>query len=298
MNKKSISRRQILKGGGALVVGFSLFGPDVKVMGQGRPPDPQFVPDPLDYLDPRELDLLARSECRTAASTVFTGKVDLGTGVETALAQIVAEELDVRFDQIHMKMGDTAKTVDQGRTAGSNTIQGAGPQLRQAAAAGRLELLKMASARLETPVEKLTVVEGVVASVDSPAKKISYGDLIGGQRFNIKVTATGIQGGLKVAPEVRAKSYKDYKIVGTPIPRVDLPQKLTGEYAYTMDVRLPGMLHGRAVRPANVLSTKPATVDESSISHIRGLVKVVQEGSFVGVVAGKPNGRPFRQRGR
>jgi nicotinate dehydrogenase subunit B len=184
-----------------------------------------------------------------------------------------------------MKMGDTAKTVDQGRTAGSNTVQGAGPQLRQAAAAGRLELLKMASTRLGAPVEKLTVTDGVVSIVDSPSKKVSYGDLLGGKRFNIKVTATGVQGGLKVAPEVKAKNYKDYKVVGKSIRRVDLAQKLTAEYVYTPDFKVPGMLHGRVVRPSNVLSTKPPEVDESSIKQIPGIVKLVHEGSFVGIVA-------------
>jgi len=283
MTTKSISRRQILKGSGALVVGFSLVGPVLRALGQDGPVA-EFVPDPLDYLDPGSLDSWL-AVMQDGSVTVFTGKVDLGTGVETALAQIAAEELDVRFDQIHMKMGDTAKTVDQGRTAGSNTLQGAGPQLRQAAAAGRLELLKMASPRLGSPVEKLIVTDGVVSVVGDPAKKVSYGELIGGKLFNVKITATGRQGAIKVAPEVHAKSYKDYKVVGTSIPRVDLAPKLTGEYPYTPDVRLPGMLHGRVVRPANVMSTKSPSIDESSIRHIPGVVKVVQQGSFVGVVA-------------
>ena len=216
--------------------------------------------------------------------TAFTGKVDLGTGVETALAQIVAEELDIRFERVHMIMGDTAKTVDQGRTAGSQTITRAGTQIRQATAAARQELLKMASARLDAPVEKLVVSDGVISVTGNPANKISYGELIGGKRFNLKITATGMQQAMEVAPEVRAKNYKDYKIVGKSIRRVDLPAKLTGEFTYTPDIRVPGMLHGRVVRPATVIS-KPASVDESSIKDIPGIVKVVLEGSFVGVVA-------------
>jgi nicotinate dehydrogenase subunit B len=283
MTKRLISRRELLKDGGVMIISFSFAGPVAKTFAQG-PANQQFVPDPLDYLDPRELDSwLAVME--DGSVTVFTGKVDLGTGIETALAQIAADELDVPFERIRMKMGDTAKTVDQGRTAGSNTIQGAGPQLRQAAAAGRLELLKMAAARLNAPVEKLTVSDGIVSVVGNPSAKVSYGTLLGGKRFNIQITATGKQGGLKVAPEVQAKNYKEYKIVGQSIRRVDLPQKLTGEYTYIPDVKVPGMLHGRVVRPTNVLSTKPPTVDESSIKHIPGIVKLVQEGSFVGVVA-------------
>jgi nicotinate dehydrogenase subunit B len=281
MNTKSISRRQILKGSGALVVSFSLFGRASQGFGQALAhSDPYANPD---YLDPRELDSwLAVMQDGTV--TVFTGKVDLGTGTETALAQIVADELDVPFERIHMAMGDTAKTVDQGRTAGSNTIQGAGPQLRQAAAAGRQELLKLASGRLQEPVERLAVADGVVSVVGDPAKKISYEDLVGGKRFSVKIAATGTQGGLRIAPEVKPKSYKDYKVVGTPVRRVDLPRKLTAEFTYTSDFRVPGMLHGRVVRPATVIS-KPSMVDKNSIAHIPGVVKVVQEGTFLGVVA-------------
>jgi nicotinate dehydrogenase subunit B len=281
MTTKSISRRQILKGSGALVVSFSLFGKVARSFGQATAHiDPY---GNSDYLDPSSLDSwLAVMQDGTV--TVFTGKVDLGTGTETALQQICAEELDVAFNRIHMAMGDTAKTVDEGRTAGSNTIQGAGPHLRQAAAAGRLELLKMASTRLQAPIDKLTVTDGIVSVVDDSAKKVSYADLIGGKLFNIKITATGQQGGIRLAPEVKPKSYKDYKIVGTSVPRVDLPKKLTAEFTFTPDFRLPGMLHGRPVRPATVIS-KPSSVDESSIAHIPGIVKVVQEGTFVGVVA-------------
>ncbi|MBZ5659711.1 MAG: molybdopterin-dependent oxidoreductase [Acidobacteriia bacterium] len=287
MKTHSISRRELLKNSGALVVTFGLFGPSARALAQqvaGLPIPPGSDPyNNPDYLDPTSLDSWL-AVMQDGSVTVFTGKVDLGTGVETALAQIAADELDVRFDQIHMAMGDTAKTVDQGRTAGSNTIMRAGPQLRHAAAAGRAELLKLAAARLEAPSEQLVVVEGVVSVGGSPARKVSYGELLGGKRFNLKVTAKGIQAGLDLAPEARVKNYKEYKVVGKPVPRVDLLPKLTAEFQYTPDFHLPGMLHGRVVRPATVLS-KPASVDESSIHGIPGMVKVVQDGSFVGVVA-------------
>ena len=118
----------------------------------------------------------------------------------------------------------------------------------------------------------------------SPAKKVSYGELLGGKRFKVKVAAKGIQAGLDVAPEAHVKDFKEYKVVGTSVPRVDLLPKLTGEFIYTADFRLPGMLHGRVVRPSTVIS-KPTWVDESFVPHIPGVVKVVQDGSFVGVVA-------------
>ena len=161
-----------------------------------------------------------------------------------------------------MEVGDTTKTVDQGVTAGSRTIERAGPQLRQAAAATRQQLLKMASAKLEVPIEQLTVTDGVV-SVMGNGKKVSYGSLVGGKPFNVQIPATGMGWDLKVAPDAHVKSPKDYKIVGTSVPRVDLPTKFTASFVYTQDVRVPGMLHGRVVRPATV-NSKPASVDEDS----------------------------------
>jgi nicotinate dehydrogenase subunit B len=276
METKSISRRDLLKGSGALVVSFSFFGAVSKALGQSTTP---VGAEP----DATSLDSWV-AVAQDGTVTVFTSKVDLGTGVVTALAQIVAEELDVPFSQVRMDVGDTAKSIDQGITAASRTVERGGPQLRQASAAARRELLKLASTRLDTPVDKLTVSDGVVSVVGSPARKISYGSLIGGKRFNVKIVATGTGWDLKVAPEIPPKDPKDYKIVGTSVPRLDLPAKFTGEFTFSQDVRVPGMLHGRVVRPPTVIS-KPSRVDESSISNIPGIVKVVQEGSFVGVVA-------------
>jgi CO/xanthine dehydrogenase Mo-binding subunit len=276
MKMKAISRRELLKAGGALVVSFSFSGPISRAVAQsgGEP-----ITEPL----ATSLDSwLAVAQDGTV--TVFTSKVELGTGVETALAQMVAEELDVPFRQIKMETGDTSKTVDQGMTVAARTVERAGPQLRQAAAAARQELLKLASTRLQAPVEQLVVNDGVVSVAGNPAKKISYGDIIGGKRFNVSITATGTGDNMNLAAEARAKHPKDYKIVGTSVPRIDLPPKFTGEDSYVHNVRIPGMLHGRVVRPP-VVNSKPSSIDESSIQHISGVVKVVQEGSFVGVVA-------------
>jgi nicotinate dehydrogenase subunit B len=280
MEQTLFSRREILKGG-ALVVSFSILGPLSRAFGQATAHiDPYGNPD---YLDPRQLDswVAVRDD---GTIVVSTGKVDLGTGIETALAQIAADELDVPFSRIHMQMGDTAKTVDQGRTAGSNTIQAAGQHLRQATAVARTEMLKMASARLDVPVDRLAITDGVISDMTNPAKSVSYGALVGGKRFNITMDVTGQQGGLRIAPQVKPKKYTDYKVVGTSVKRVDLPAKLTAKYTYIADVKVPGMLHGRVIRPATTIS-KPLKVDERSIANIKGVVKIVQEGSFVGVVA-------------
>src|SRR6185312_5103629 len=173
MPKKLFSRRDVLRGTGALVVSFSFLPPSRLLPQLGAPPGSSPYNNP-DYLDPTALDSWI-AVMQDGSITVFTGKVDLGTGVETALAQIVAEELDVPFEKIHMKMGDTAKTVDQGRTAGSNTLLRAGPQLRQATAAARRQLLILAAAQLDAPVEKLRVSDGIVNVAGNAAKKVSYG---------------------------------------------------------------------------------------------------------------------------
>jgi nicotinate dehydrogenase subunit B len=276
METKAVSRRQFVKDTGALIVGFSFFGEASRLLAQS---ESFFAGDP----EATALDSWV-SIAQDGSVTVFTSKVDLGTGVVTALSQIVAEELDVPFHRIHMETGDTSNTIDQAATVGSRTIERGGPQLRQAAAAARQQLLKLASVSLEAPVENLAVTDGVVSVIGNPSKKISYGSLIGGRRFNVKIVATGTGWDMVVAPEVKAKDHKDYKIVGKSVARVDLPPKFTGEFVYTPDVRVPGMLHGRVVRPA-VVNSKPVSVDESSIAHIPGVVKVVQQGSFVGVVA-------------
>ena len=269
------SRRQFLKSTGALVVGFQFFPPLPRALAQST------VGPGMDA-DPTSLD----SWLAVAADgtiTVFSGKVDLGTGVETAMAQIVAEELDVPFNRVKMIGLDTTKAIDQGITAGSRSIERGGPQLRQAAAAAKQELLKLAAARLNSTPDNLVVKDGIVTVAGDSKRSVSYGQLIGGKKFNVKITATGKGWNMKVAPEVKAKNFKDYKIVGTSQKRIELPPKLTGEFVYAHDVRIRGMLHGRVVRPPTIAS-RPASIDESALKKIPGFVKVVQEGSFVGVV--------------
>src|SRR5688572_6178392 len=278
MNMKSseITRRQFLKTTGALVVSFNLFSPAHRALAQ-------FATLPSGDIDPTSLDSwLAITPDGNV--TFYTSKVELGTGTITALAQIVAEELDVPFAKIQMVQGDTSTSIEQGSTVGSRTIERAGPQVRQAAAAARQELLKLAGARLNTPVERLTVTEGVVSVAGEPGKKVSYGQLIGGKNFNTKISASGTGWDMKVAPEVKAKDPKQYKVVGQSIKRVELPAKVTGEHDYIHDVRIPNMLHGRVVRPP-VINTEPVSIDHDSIKGIPDVVMIAREGKFVGVVA-------------
>ena len=275
MKKTSFSRRQFLKGAGALIVGFNLFPRTPNLFGQTTAATAD--------LDPQALDSwIAVNQDGTV--TVFTSKVELGTGIETALAQIAAEELEVSWQRVKVVMGDTAFTVDQSATGGSRTIERAGPQIRQAAAAARKELLRLAAERLGARPESLKVNNGVVSVQGDPKKTISYAQLIGGRRFNVKIRAEGAGAELKLAQDVKPKSAKEYKTVGTPVPRFDLPPKLTGEAIYIHDVRTPGMLHGRVVRPP-VVNTEPIGIDDNSIRGIPGVMMVVREGKFVGVVA-------------
>jgi nicotinate dehydrogenase subunit B len=260
-----ITRRNLLKTTGVLVVGFSLLGPEV-VFPQSAAAQPgQTVPS--DWLD----SWLAIAE--DGSVTLFTGKVDVGTGVETAMAQIAAEELDVAFSRVKVVMGDTALTVDQGVTAGSQSIASGGRQVRQAAAEARAALLELAADRLGTPVDDLVVKDGVVSLGRDSATKVTYGELVGGRRFSLSVAGTAT-----------VKSPEDYTIVGQPVARLDIPSKVTGQAMYVQDVRLPGMLHGRVVRPSGIGSML-IDVDRSSVSDIPGLVDVVVRGNFVGVVA-------------
>ena len=276
MKTLSLSRRQFLKGTGALIVSFNLFPPASNLFAQSSPASSG---EP----DPTQLDSWI-AVGQNGSVTIFTSKVELGTGIETALAQIAAEELDVSWRKIKVDMGDTSKTIDQATTSGSRTIERAGPQVRQAAAAARKELLRLAAEKLSAPAEKLTVRDGVVSVVGNPSKRVSYAQLIGGKRFNVKIQAEGRGNELKLAQDVRAKDPKEYTTVGKTVPRFDLPPKVTGEAVYIHDVRIPGMLHGRVIRPPTV-STAPVNIDEDSVKNIPGFVKVVQQGSFVGVVA-------------
>ncbi len=213
------------------------------------------------------------------AVTAFNGHVDLGTGIRTALGQIVAEELDVSFARVVVVLGDTTRTPNQGATIASETIQITAVPLRTAAAQARHFLFARAARHLELPIEELTIEDGLVRGKDN--RSVSYGELIGDETIR-----------LELADDVPVKAISAYNIVGQSVPRVDLPAKATGELVYVHDVRVPGMLHGRVVRPpyAGVdagpfVGTSLITVDESSVRDIPGLVAVVRIGDFVGVVA-------------
>lgn len=255
------SRRDLLKGGGALIVGFSLAGRSYGALAQGT----------AKQLALTAVDTFLAIDS-AGAVTVYSGKVDLGTGVQTALAQIVAEELDVPFGRVKIVEGDTALTPDQGPTFGSLSIQVGGVQIRNAAARAKSALVELAAAHLGVKPYDLTVANGIVSG---GGKQVSYGELIGGKTFSLT---------LDHQKPPATKDAKAYKIVGTSVPRVDIPDKVTGKFTYVHDFRVPGMLHARVVRPP-AIGAKLEAVDDASVGSIAGVVKVVREGSFLGVVA-------------
>jgi nicotinate dehydrogenase subunit B len=258
------SRRDILKSGGALVVSFSLAAASGQAEAQGAPT----AAKPLALT---EVDSFLSIDAKGMV-TVFSGKVDLGTGVATALPQIVAEELDVPLRMIKLVQGDTALTPEQGPTWGSLSVQIGGMQLRNAAATAKAALLEEAAKRLKVRKEDLKAADGAVSA---GSKRVSYGELIGNKAFALKLDHT------KPAP---GKNPADYRIVGKPIPRADIPEKVTGTFVYMQDFRVAGMLHGRVVRPP-AFGARLEGVDENSIKDIAGVVKVVRERDFLGVVA-------------
>lgn len=210
--------------------------------------------------------------------SAYNGHVDLGTGIRTALGQIVAEELDVSFARVVVVLGDTAVVPNQGATIASETIQITAVPLRKAAAQARHFLITRAAERLELPPEELKIEDGLVRGHN---RSVSYGELIGGETIR-----------LELADDVAVKAVGDYAIVGQSMPRVDLPAKATGELTFVHDIRVPGMLHGRVVRPpysgvdaGPFVGTSLIAVDEASVRDVPGLVAVVHIGDFVGVVA-------------
>lgn len=256
-----MQRRQFLQAGSGLVVSFSFAVPSLGLA---------------------QADASAKSMVKTQVAawlgvgadgrvTVYSGKVDLGTGVRTALMQMVAEELDVNFNQIDMVMGDTLTTLDQGQSAGSLSLQNGGSTLRQAAASARQALLASAAARWQVNASDLVVTEGVIATRLGD-QKISYAALLNGAPFNVPLD-----------PKAPLKAYADHKIVGKSVARVDIPDKLLGKFPYVHDFKIPGMLHARMVRPTG-LGGKLLSVDDSAARRVTGFVKVVRKQDFLAVV--------------
>ncbi len=289
MLNKEFSRKTFVKGGGALIVGFSLLGASAAGRANGAN-TPNLPPDAT------QVDSWLSINTDNTVS-IYPGKQEFGQGTWTGYRQLVAEELDLPVTNVLIPQWDSASAhpfVDLGGTAASNGMANGGPPLRQAAAEARRALLNLAAAQLGVPVASLTVSDGVVSG---GGRSLKYSDLVGGKLLSTTVAGISATGtGVASANLAPLKPVSQYKVVGARVPRFEIPDKVTGKFTYIHNVRVPGMLHGRPVRPrgqANMLAQSPEggpasytvlSVDESSIKSIPG-AQVVRRGNFVGVVA-------------
>jgi nicotinate dehydrogenase subunit B len=258
------TRRDFLKRGGVLLVGFSL----ADHINAALTKELSQTTKPL-ALDEVDAFLAVTADEKV---TVYSGKVDLGTGVRTAMSQIAAEELDVDMTRVTVIEGDTLLTPDQGLTAGSLSVQIGGMQLRRAAATARQRLLEEAARRFGCPASNLAIDNGVIR-LNASGKNITYGQLIGGRPFS-----------LKVDEDAPLKNPGRYTIVGKSIRRPEIEANVTGKFMYVQDFKIPGMLHGRVIRPPAMGATL-LSVDESSVSGIPGIFKIVRQNNFLAATA-------------
>ena len=271
-----VSRRTFLKGSGLLVVSVgagALAGPlaaSADAQPRGGPyPDPDF----------HQLDSwIVIHEDNTA--TFYVGKTDCGQGTGTAFRQLMSDELDIAFDKTRCIMGSTDNTVDQGGSGGSDAIQVDGWPMRRAAAEARRVLLDMGAARFGVAADRLEVHDAVISVKADPSRRVTYGELIGGKRFNVTLTGSNVDATTGVAG---VKPVQDLRYVGQSPQRYDIPAKVDGSLRWAVDVKLPGMVHARNVKPP-VAGATLVGVDESSVRQLPGFVKVVTKGNYVAVV--------------
>src|SRR3984957_17678064 len=267
----TMARRSFLKGAGMLVVSIGVAGSNPLVraaMAQagaaasaaGPYPDPDF----------HQLDSwIVIHEDNTA--TFYVGKTDCGQGTGTSFGQLMSDELDIAYDKTTCIMGSTDITVDQGGSGGSTAIERDAWPMRRAAAEARRVLLELGLARFDVPADQLAVSAGVIPVKAEPSKSISYGQLIGGKRFNITLEGKDVNAATGVA---KVKPVQEHKIVGQSPQRYDIPAKVDGSLKWAVDVKLPGMVHARNIKPP-LAGAKLISVDESSVKDMPGFIKVV-----------------------
>ncbi|UPK04541.1 molybdopterin cofactor-binding domain-containing protein [Bradyrhizobium sp. 170] len=265
-----IDRRRVLAGGGALIVSFSLSGALAQQQGASTAAPASSPPGSLK--NSPYLDAWIRIDANGSIE-VFTGKAELGQGFKTAFQQIAAEELDVAFESLKVTTADTRLTANEGYTAGSNSMKDSGTAIQNAAAQARELLLAEAAGRLGLPVENLRTADGAVIAPDG--KRLSYGELVRDDMLHVQAQ-----------PKSKLKDPATFKVIGRPVPRVDIPAKVTGGAAYVQDMRLPGMVHARIVRPPSY-GAQLTECDTAAVEKLPGVVKVVRDGNFLAVVAEK-----------
>jgi nicotinate dehydrogenase subunit B len=270
----SLSRREFLKASGALIISSSGAVMMAESLAQGAAAGkPPLLPVEMDSW----IAILPNGNV-----TAFFGKMDMGHGIEVAIAQIVAEELDVSFERVQVEMCNTFTSCNQGGASGSTGIQQGGRPLRNAAAEARRLLVERAAQQWGVAADQCNVYDGVVFGPEG--RKTSYAELIGGRYFNSKVEWNKQTGNaMDVVGKAKPKAPSQYKVVGKEFPRRDVAGKVFGTTDWVTDVSIPGMLHGRSIRPPHA-TARPLKVDEASIRSVRG-AKVIREKNFIGVVA-------------
>ena len=264
----STHRRGFLKTAGLLFVGFA--APNSPAADE---------PGPYPIVDPRKLDSwIVIHENNTA--TFYVGKTDPGQGTGTGFRQLMSDELDIAFDKTTCIMGSTDITVDQVGAGGSSAMERDSLPMRRVAAEGRRVLLEMASTRFGVPVDQLAVSEGVITVKADPSKHVTYGELIGGQKFNVTLNGNNPN---SVNGRAKTKTIPELKFAGKPTHRDDIPGKVDGTTKWAVDVKLPGMVHARNVKPPYACA-KLTGIDESSVKDVPGFIKVMNKGNYVAVV--------------
>ncbi len=268
------SRRDLLKSAGLLVVSFTAAG-----TGPLAAQSTASAAGPYQDPDFRQLDSwIVIREDNTA--TFYVGKTDCGQGTGTSFRQLMADELDFAYDKTSCVMGSTDTTVDQGGSGGSTAMERDAWPMRRVAAEARRVLLDMGSTKLGVPVDQLAVHEGVITVKNDTSKRVTYGELVGGKKFHVALTGANINATTGVA---KVKPVQEHKIVGLSPKRYDIPAKVDGSLKWAVDVKLPGMVHARNVKPP-VAGAKLISIDESSVKNLPGFIKVVSKGNYVAVV--------------
>ncbi|MCC6633329.1 MAG: xanthine dehydrogenase family protein molybdopterin-binding subunit [Gammaproteobacteria bacterium] len=269
------SRRSFLKGSGALVFSLgagALSGADAptdRPVAAGPWPDPDFL----------QLDTWIVVHPDNTA-TFYVGKTDGGQGTGTAFRQLMCDELDIAYDSTRLVMGCTDTTPDQGGSGGSDAIERDGWPMRRVAAEARRVLLELGGQHLGVAVDLLAVSNATIALKSDPSRKVTYAELVGGKRFNVKLSGRNVDA---TTGQAAVKPVGELRVVGQPLQRYDIPGKVDGSQKWAVDMKLPGMVHARNVRPPLAGATLQR-IDESSVSNVPGFLRVVSRGNYVAVV--------------
>lgn len=272
INPSFHTRRRFLKNIGYISIGFSLFSSCVAENDFTMAPRKVYDGDlPVSMKRAGKvnswLEILADGRIR-----VFSGKVELGQGIRTAVRQVAAEELDMELEKVEVYLAETGVTPNEGYTAASASIKNSAMSVRYAAATARKLILSLASEKLNEAIDNLTLLNGIIRSKGSK-KSLTIQELLNGTQIETEVTFP-----------ILVKSKKEYKYVGKAIPRMDIPKIVSGELIYIQDLRFPDMVHARVVRPPNYKS-KLLSIDDSQLKNsVAGVIKTVVNGNFVGVI--------------